>query len=148
MNQELNNIDWETQLEGKNTEESWTYFAEIFNSSMRKFIPMGHRKTVRKKKLWMTKDATRQQKKKYHAWKRFKETGAYADQLAAKKEALALTHLTTRLRKSFEKDIAKNAKKNPKAFWRYSSTQMKTKVVIGDLIKQEGELTSGLPHRT
>ena len=33
---------------------------------------------------------------------------------AAKKEVLALTHLTTRLRKSFEKDIAKNAKKNPK----------------------------------
>ena len=91
MNQELNNIDWETQLEGKNTEESWTYFAEIFNSSTRKFIPMGHRKAVKKKKLWMTKDATRHQKKKYHAWKRFKETGAYADQLAAKKEALALT---------------------------------------------------------
>ena len=143
INQELNSIDWDSQLADKNTEESWAYFADAFNNAMRKFIPKGHRKKVKKKKLWMTKDATRQQKKKYHAWKRFTETGAYADQLVARKEALALTHLTTRLRRSFEKDIAKNAKKNPKAFWRYCSTQMKTKAVIGDLAKQDGELTSG-----
>ena len=111
INQELNSIDWDSQLADKNTEESWAYFADTFNNSMRKFIPKGHRKKVKKKKLWMTKDATRQQKKKYHAWKRFTETGAYADQLVARKEALALTHLTTRLRRSFEKISRKTPRK-------------------------------------
>ena len=81
--------------------------------------------------------------KKYHSWKRYQETGAYADQLAAKKEAQALTHLTKYLRKSFEKDIAKNAKRNFKAFWRFNAPQMKTHTTIGDFQKEDGSTTSG-----
>ena len=83
----------------------------------------------------MTKAALRQRKKKYHAWKRYTETQSYADHLTAKKESLAMSRLTVKLRKSFEKDIAKNAKKIPKAFWRYSSSQMKTRATSGDLEK-------------
>ena len=57
------------------------------------------------------------EEEKVTCMKLFRETRAYADQLAAKKEAQALSHLTSRLRRDFEKDIARNAKKNPKAFW-------------------------------
>ena len=71
----------------------------------------------------------------------------YADHLTAKKESLAMSRLTVKLRKSFEKDIAKNAKKNPKAFWRYSSSQMKTRATSGNLEKEDGTMTSGNGER-
>jgi len=41
----------------------------------------------------MTREALRQRKKKYHAWKRYTETKSYADHLAAKKEAQAMSRL-------------------------------------------------------
>ena len=40
--------------------------------------------------------------------------------------------------KNFNKDIAKSAKKKNKVFWYYSSTWMKMKVVIGDLVNRKG----------
>ncbi len=62
--------------------------------------------------------------------KRGRETNEYADIVAAKKEAMEMSKVATRLRNDFEHDLAKNIKTNPKAFWKYSSSQMKTKEVL------------------
>ena len=104
-------------------------------------IPKSGRKKARKKKLWMTRAAVRQQRKKYHAWKRFRETNMYADQVRAKCESKKLEKLCKKLKRSFEKDISMNAQKNPKAFWRYCRSQMKTRATVGNLRRPDGKLT-------
>ena len=40
----------------------------------------------------------------------------------------------------FEHDLASNIKYNPKAFWKYSGTQLKAKSKLGDLLNSNGEL--------
>jgi hypothetical protein len=41
--------------------------------------------------------------------------------------------LTRKLRKSYEKDLSKKAKTNPKAIWSYIKSKTKTRTGIGDL---------------
>lgn len=45
-------------------------------------------------------------------------------------------------KKDFEKKLAKEVKDNPKAFYKYASTKMKTRVTVCDLKKQDGNMTT------
>ena len=49
--------------------------------------------------------------------------------------------LTRHLCREFEKDLARNMKTNPNAFWRYCNTKLKTNPRIGDLVNPEGQPT-------
>ena len=46
--------------------------------------------------------------------------------------------LTRKLRREFEENLARNIKTNPKAFWRYSNTRLKTKSKLDDLRDETG----------
>ena len=54
--------------------------------------------------------------------------------------------LTDKLKKAFERDLAKKTKQNPKTFWQYINPKSKTKSGIGDLALHpedpKSELTS------
>ena len=69
------------------------------------------------------------------------------DRIEARKAANALTRLTKKLRKSFEKELAKNAKKDPKSFWKYIQSMTKTRVNVGELTKSDGSMTSGTKEK-
>ena len=45
--------------------------------------------------------------------------------------------------REFEKDIAKNVNSDPKAFWRYTNSKLKSRPKLGDLVDEDGKLTSG-----
>ena len=47
--------------------------------------------------------------------------------------------LTRKSKKIIEKEIAKNAKSNPKAFWKYSQSKLKTRSGIPDLVIEDDE---------
>jgi len=50
--------------------------------------------------------------------------------------------MTRNLCREFEKDIAKNIKSDPKAFWRYTNSKLKSRPNLGDLVDEDGKLTS------
>ena len=50
--------------------------------------------------------------------------------------------MTRNLCREFEKDIAKNIKSDPKAFWRYTNSKLKSRPKLGDLVDEDGKLTS------
>ena len=60
--------------------------------------------------------------------------------LAYTKARNALRTLTRNLRKQFERQIANNVKENPKAFWSYVRSRMKTRPVIGNIEDMDGKL--------
>ena len=53
-----------------------------------------------------------------------------------------LRRLTRNLRADFERSIVRELKQNPKAFWRYSSSRLKTKSRVEDLITDNGTVAS------
>ena len=50
--------------------------------------------------------------------------------------------MTRKLRSDFEKKLAKNIKHNPKDFWRYSNTRLRTKAKLDDLKDSAGMIVS------
>ena len=96
---------------------------------------------TKKRKPYINKKAERKMKKKYYHWKRFCETNSGHHHAQFKKERNQLRNLTRKLQKEFEKDIIKKLKKDPKAFWRYANSKLKTRSKIADLLKSDGTLT-------
>ena len=93
------------------------------------------------KKLWMNRDAIILHKKKKVGWKHYKRTKDKHNYIRANQLKNDLSKLTRQLCREFEKDLARNMKSNPNAFWRYCNTKLKTKPRIGDLINSEGQPT-------
>ena len=50
--------------------------------------------------------------------------------------------MTRKLSQEFERELARNIKKNPKAFWRYANSKTKVRSGIDDLIKEDGSVAS------
>lgn len=44
-------------------------------------------------------------------------------------------------------DLAKSVKKNPKAFWQYSNSKLKTKERMGDFETENGQTTSQIRRK-
>ena len=53
-----------------------------------------------------------------------------------------LRALTRSLRQQFESQLAADIKVNPKAFWRYSKSRMKTRSGVDDLQDEDGTMKS------
>ena len=70
-----------------------------------------------------------------HSRPKTDKTGDYIDYIRATQEKKKeLTKMTRNLCREFEKDIAKNIKIDPKAFWRYTNSKLKSGPALGDLV--------------
>lgn len=138
INNTIINIDWYSELESMNVDESWNLFSTIYQTAIDQHIPKNTGMRLKKKKLWMTKEALRQQKKKHRSWKRFRDSGDDVDYLRSRGEAIKLRKMTRNLRRKFEKDIANNIKSNPKAFWGYANSSLKCRTNFGIMKNKHG----------
>ena len=138
MREDLNRNIWHEVFNNKNAEECFSIFSNILNLAMKNNIPKQTFKFMKRKRLWINRKAFRQRKKKINAFKRFRNQEMDMEAQVARRQANALSHLTDKLRKAFEKDLAKNAKKNPKGFWKYYKSLTKSKSDIGDILKSDG----------
>jgi hypothetical protein len=132
----LGSMDWETKLQNKSTEETWTTIRSTILEAQRKYIP---RKTVKgveaKKKnpLWMNDKALTKVKKKHEAWKRYMKTREGADYQEYCRTRNQAKWATRQAVKQFEAGIAKDAKANPSRFYKYVRSKTNTKAGIGNL---------------
>ena len=144
ITKQLKTYKWHELMDKMSAEEAFKCFDDVLTKLMNEYIPKKKQsKKNGRKKLWMNRDSRRQRRRKRKYFKRFMSTRLDSDYQAAKKEAKALSRLTKKLRKSFERDIAKEARKNPKGFWRYVRSLMKTRADIGDILKADGTMTVG-----
>src|SRR5664279_1939223 len=81
-------------------------------------------------------------KKKKSAFELYKETKAGQDYIAYSKARNAAKAETRRAVRDYEKDVAKLAKKNPKAFYRHVNSKIKTRIGVSDLKQDDGNLIS------
>ena len=143
INQEIERHNWTNELANLSTSEAMNLVIRCLKDACDKHIPVRRHKRRRKRQLWMTNEALSKQRKKKEAWKKYLRTHDHLDYIRATKEKLELRQLTRNLCTNFEKDLAYNIKKEPKAFWRYVNSKMKSRQTINDLVDPSGTLIHG-----
>ena len=86
----------------------------------------------------MSKESIRLKNAKKGLWERCVITRTRYDMDKYTQCKNKLRALTRGLRKDFEKKLACNIKRNPKSFWRYTKSRLKTKEIIPTLTRQDG----------
>ena len=141
---DINNIDWENELRGKNTEESWEILENVVKESIERNIPMQKvGKTFKKK--WMTKETMNVVKEKHKAYKKYRKlrtNESKDDYNRAKQKAI---YATKKARTDFETRIANNIKENPKEFYSYvnNKTTVRSEITRDRLKEQKPGKSAG-----
>ena len=139
-------IDWQQILEEERTvEDKWMKFKNIMDTAIDRCIPkMKVRRKILKNVPVDQKTLSKIRRKK-RLWKQYLETGSEGTYLDYCRTRNQVRSLTRKNMKKLEKNIAKEAKKNPKKFWAYANQKTKNKESIPQLSKtgniRDGELT-------
>ena len=141
---DINMIDWENELRGKDTEESWGILESVVKESVERNIPMQIVvKTLKKK--WMTQEVLNVVKEKHKAYKKYRRlrtNESKDDYNRAKQMAI---YVANKARTEFETRIANIIKENPKEFYSYVNNKTTVRSEIAVLKNRDGELAI-LPH--
>ena len=141
---DIDMIDWENELGGKDTEESWGILESVVKESAEVNIPI--QKVVKTfKKKWMTQEVLTVVKEKHKAYKKYRRlrtNESKDDYNRAKQMAI---NVTKKARTEFETRIANNIKENPKEFYSYVNNKTTVRSEIAVLKNRDGELAI-LPH--
>ena len=143
MRKELNSVNWEEEMRSIDANNAWKLFANKIQEVMEKCIPKtksrsGKGPEMKRKPLWMNKDAMQRVKKKYQAWKRYTNTRQYRDYEAYCKARNEVTKEVRKAKRSYEKKLAEEIKDNPKSFWKYVRDKTNVKQGVSDLEKEDG----------
>jgi len=84
MNQNLLEMDWETDLNALTAKDAWTFFSSMLNDQMRKYIPKSAPSKDKRRKLWMTRKVIAQHKKNRQVWTRLDIVWTTSEQLLRK----------------------------------------------------------------
>jgi hypothetical protein len=124
-----------------NVAESWSFIKNTVMSAVDACIPKIKLGGVRKTQ-WMNNTVKAKLKAKKEAYKRYLRTRSDVEyNLYARARNQAKKACRTAV-KNFEKDVAKNSKKNPKAFFLYASSKCKTRDGIADLNVNQRKISS------
>lgn len=88
---------------------------------------------------WMSEKARDKVRAKARLFRKFKSSLKEADRLAYKRANNKARRATRNARYQYEKQIAKNARSNPKAFFQLVRSRLKSKSVIPNLVTTDGE---------
>ena len=151
IREELGYINWEETLKNKDTEESWSAIKEVVSDLTNKFIPKssGFKPGSKPKKpLWMNEKALSLVKKKHEAYKRYLSTREGQDYNYYAKCRNQAKWAVRKAKRQYEKNIAMQAKTNPKAFYQYANSKLKSRSGIADLVQEDGTLTDSDKEKT
>jgi len=95
---------------------------------------------TRKKPLWMNERAFSKIRKKRATFNRYKETREGKDYLECTKARNAAKNEIRKAVRDYEKEIARKAKANPKAFYQYVNSKTKSQTRIAELKSDDGHV--------
>ena len=139
MNTLISDFDW-SSLISDDIKSGYALFKEKLTNMIRTCVPEFSSSSNRKN-IYMTSHALKLRKLKNALWKKCSSTGDPIDVARFRIHRNKLRKETRRFRKVFEARLVSDIRTNPKAFWRYSNSRLKTKAKIGDITD-----TSGVPQ--
>ena len=137
---ELEDIDWANIMNPMNILDAWNFFTTIFQETIDKFVPL--RKSGNNRSTYITTEAFDLRKLKRKLWKRYCLSKAVGDYTVFKDTSNKLRSFTRNLRHKHEANLVSNIAKNPKSFWCYVNTSLKTRPDIDAIKCIDGSLAS------
>ena len=143
MREIFRETNW-TELTALDVDTAWTNFQKIYDQAVETCIPtsLTNPNSGWRKPLWMTSKALKLTKRKYWAWQRNKNKGSYEDYQRYTHKRNKAQWESVKLRRNFEKLIARETKNKPKSFCRYVKSQTKAKEGICPMEKEDGSITN------
>ena len=141
LSRRVNVTDWKVLL-STSVEEGYSFFKDTLNGIVTDCIPETHSSQSRRN-IYMTSRALQLRKLKNTLWQRCAASKDPIDTARFRLCRNKLRQMTRQLRRQFEVQLVSDVKSNPKDFWRYINTRMKTKPRVGDLRDATGQLVSG-----
>ncbi len=133
---DLISIDWQEAFTNKVTvQEMWDIFVTKIQELVNKYIPMKkiHMNRENKYKEQIPVHIRTKIKKKRNLWKRYMETKLSKTYREYCKVRNKVKNMLKFFRKQKERNISKNIKNNPKAFWKYIKSKTSVKSCINSL---------------
>ena len=127
MEKELAKVDWTLSL-NKSLEENWTFFEDTLNDCIKKYVPC---KVIKKSKAsrnpaWMNKNVRDLIREKNSAFKKYLSTRTISDYKNYCRLRNKTRKATRSAAKQYEKTVVKFSKSNPKIFYKYTNSKLKT----------------------
>ena len=147
MREILDSVDWDNIMSNTtDINDLWNIFTNKYNEAEKNCIPtrIVYIDGKKSKRLTMPLDkkSLRKIKKKNKLWSSVRRNLADDEkELEYKKLRNQIRKLTRKAKKVTEKNIARSVKGNPKAFWKYSQSKLKSRAGIPDLevVDEDGE---------
>lgn len=137
LNQMVSGADWGSR--DLSTEDLYHHFRNTLSVITAECVPI-MRSRPNRKNIYMTSAALRLKNRKNQLWRVFRSSGDIIDRGRFAHCAAKLRKLTRQLQRNHEHRLALNAKENPKAFWKYVNSRLKTKSKVEDLRNPDGVL--------
>ena len=145
MKEHLANSRWtekfSSTFQDHNIEQNWLSFKNKILDLKDKFIP---KETYENKPKWGKKGTfpidknTREEMKtknsKYQAWKRAPPTLRNEARISFTRQRNKVRNLLRKAKRKFEKGVSLKCKTNPKAFWAYTRSKLRTKCCVAPLL--------------
>ena len=140
MRKDLSRRDWNTILGTLDVDGQWNVLKSIITSSVNRHVPRRKFNDDRHT-LPMNKENKTEIKKKHRLWSRFIETKEEDKKKEYNRQRNKVRRITRKAQRDKEKKIANESKRNPKKFWNYVKSKLKTKPGISELLINESDTT-------
>ena len=144
---ELDSLNWETILSSQtDINNQWSTIHDILTSLQNRYVPnkiiICNGKT--KGKIPLDKNTREKIKEKHKLWKKYNNTKDPKVYREFCKSRNRVRKLTRHIQKQYETKLAKEAKLNPKAVWKYVKSKTNIQQGVSDLTKDPNDPSSEL----
>ena len=145
LRERLSMVNWGEEGENLGAEAEWDNFKEILDREVKACVPLKKRRKGGKP-WWMTKKVMRMIRKKRRMWRFYtsdpRARNDFNQYQAYKKVEKKVQTAVKNAKRNYERKLAKDCKKNPKAFWSYLKKKTSNRVSVGPLRGMDSRLVT------
>lgn len=135
-NAKLRLTNWAHVFAGNSAKKNWEIFRETENILTNESVPLVSPKDYNEP--WMNRKVLRLWKKKYHAWKRVTERNTNGRWRQYIFERNKLKNNIRKAKRTYEKNIAQDARHNKRAFFKYVNSKLTVRPEITQIKMDDG----------
>ena len=133
-------IRWHDYFRNEDVNGCWTKFKEKYYEVVQCCSPLGNSRRKKNSPPWMTNNLLKLLRQKRKLWKTYKSNNTSESLNEYKKLRQKLKKQILKSKLSYEKEIAKNSKVNPKAFYAYIGGKRSNRTGVGPLQDNDGKI--------
>ena len=138
----MEGYEWSKDLADLKCEDMWKMFCNRLTSHMKDSIPVKTLSNDKPRPSWMTQEALTKIKKKTSTYRRYLATLSNEDYTSYTRARNQAKWASRKAKKMFELRLSRETKNNPKAFYKYVNSKLKTRAGVANLVTPEGTASS------